>query len=147
MARTFRIYNGSDMIKEGASLNVLDDLKPATKYNLSISVVEDGKESAKVAIPEFTTKASTVAVTGVTITPKTAEVVVGAKTRLTATVAPAKATNKKVTFSSSAKEVATVDADGTVTGIAAGEATITITTEDGAKTAKAVITVAEAPAK
>lgn len=147
MARTFRIYNGSDVIKEGASLNVLDDLKPATKYNLSISVVEDGKESAKVAIPEFTTKAATVAVTGVTITPKTAEVVVGAKTRLTATVAPAKATNKKVTFSSSAKEVATVDADGTVSGIAAGEATITITTEDGAKTAKAVITVAEAPAK
>lgn len=147
MARTFRIYNGSDVIKEGASLNVLDDLKPATKYNLSISVVEDGKESAKVAIPEFTTKASTVAVTGVTITPKTAEVVVGAKTRLTATVAPAKATNKKVTFSSSAKEVATVDADGIVSGIAAGEATITITTEDGAKTDTAVITVAEAPAE
>lgn len=147
MARTFRIYDGSDVIKEGASLNVLDGLKPATKYNLSISVVEDGKESAKVAVPEFTTKAATVAVTGVTITPKTAEVVVGAKTRLTATVAPAKATNKKVTFSSSDKEVATVDADGTVSGIAAGEATITITTEDGAKTAKAVITVAEAPAK
>lgn len=147
MARTFRIYNGSDVIKEGASLNVLDDLKPATKYNLSISVVEDGKESAKVAIPEFTTKDATVAVTGVTITPKTAEVAVGETTRLTATLAPAKATNKKVTFSSSDKEVATVDADGTVSGIAAGEATITITTEDGAKTAKAVITVAEAPAK
>lgn len=147
MARTFRIYDGSDVIKEGASLNVLDGLKPATKYNLSISVVEDGKESAKVAIPEFTTKAATVAVTGVTITPKTAEVAVGETTRLTATLAPAKATNKKVTFSSSDKEVATVDADGTVSGIAAGEATITITTEDGAKTAKAVITVAEAPAK
>ena len=147
MARTFRIYNGSDMLMEGASLNVLDDLKPATKYNLSISVVEDGKESAKVAVPEFTTKAATVAVTGVTIAPKTAEVAVGETTRLTATLAPAKATNKKVTFSSSDKEVATVDADGTVSGIAAGEATITITTEDGAKTAKAVITVAEAPAK
>lgn len=62
-------------------------------------------------------------------------------------MAPAKATNKKVTFSSSNKEVATVDADGTVSGIAAGEATITITTEDGAKTDKAVITVAEAPTK
>lgn len=147
MARTFRIYDGSDVIKEGASLNVLDGLKPATKYNLSISVVEDGKESAKVAIPEFTTKAATVAVTGVTITPKTAEVAVGETTRLTATLAPAKATNKKVTFSSSDKEVATVGTDGTVSGIAAGEATITITTEDGAKTAKAVITVAEAPAK
>lgn len=147
MARTFRIYNGSDLLKEGASLNVLDDLKPATKYNLSISVVEDGKESAKVAVPEFTTKAATVAVTGVTIAPKTAEVAVGETTRLTATMAPAKATNKKVTFSSSDKEVATVDADGTVSGIAAGEATITITTEDGAKTAKAVIIVAEAPAK
>lgn len=147
MARTFRIYNGSDLLKEGASLNVLDDLKPATKYNLFISVVEDGKESAKVAVPEFTTKAATVAVTGVTITPKTAEVVVGEKTQLTANVAPAKATNKKVTFSSSDKEVATVGTDGTVSGIAAGEATITVTTQDGAKTGTAVIKVAEAPAK
>lgn len=147
MARTFRIYNGSDMLKEGTSLNVLDDLKPATKYNLSISVVEDGKESAKVAVPEFTTKAVTVAVTGVTIAPKTAEVAVGETTRLTANVAPVKATNKKVTFSSSDNEVATVDTDGTVSGIAAGEATITVTTKDGAKTDTAVITVAEAPAK
>ncbi|WAX15815.1 Ig-like virion protein [Enterococcus phage EH93P2] len=147
MARTFRIYNGSDMLKEGASPNVLDALKPETTYNLSISVVEDGKESAKVAVPEFTTQAVPVAVTGVTITPKTAEVEVGATTQLTATVAPAKATNKKVTFSSSDKEVATVGTDGTVSGIAAGEATITVTTEDGAKTGTAVITVAEAPAK
>lgn len=147
MARTFRIYNGSDMIKEGASLNVLDDLKPATKYNLFISVVEDGKESAKVAVPEFTTKAATIAVTGVTIAPKTAEVAVGETTRLTAAVAPVKATNKNVTFSSSYKEVATVDVDGTVLGIAAGETTITVTTKDGAKTDTAVITVAEAPAE
>lgn len=147
MARTFRIYNGSDMLKEGASLNVLSSLEPATKYNLSISAVEDGIESAKVDVPEFTTKAATVAVTGVTISPKTTEVAVGETTRLTATVAPVKATNKKVTFSSSAEGVATVAADGTVSGIAAGESTITVTTEDGAKTDTAVITIAEAPAE
>lgn len=145
MARTFRIYNGSDMLKEGASPNVLSSLEPATIYNLSISAVEDGIESAKVDVPEFTTKAATVAVTGVTMTPKTAEVVVGATTSLTANVAPANATNKKVTFSSSDDEVATVDTDGTVSGIAAGESTITVTTEDGAKTDTAVITIAEAP--
>ena len=82
-----------------------------------------------------------VAVTGVTVSPQTDTVNVGETITLTATVAPADATNKNVTWSSSADSIATVSEAGVVTGIGAGEATITVTTEDGSFTDTATITV------
>ena len=65
---------------------------------------------------------------------------VGKTGTLEAKVEPSDATNKNVTWSSSNEEVATV-ANGTVTAVSAGEATITVTTEDGAKTATCKVTV------
>ena len=53
-------------------------------------------------------------------------------TRLTAAVSPADATNKGIKWSSSDKNVATVDSNGNVTGIARGTATITATAADNA---------------
>lgn len=60
---------------------------------------------------------------------------------LKATVAPADADNKSVTWKSSDDKIATVDKDGKVTAVAIGKATITVTTEDGGKTATCVVTV------
>lgn len=57
MTRTFKVYNGEQVIKEGASPLVITDLTASTQYNLKISAVEDGKESAKADVPEFTTLA------------------------------------------------------------------------------------------
>lgn len=54
---------------------------------------------------------------------------------LKAMVLPEKATNKKIIWSSSNKEVATVDETGKVTAIKEGLAMITAATEDGSKTA------------
>lgn len=85
-----------------------------------------------------------VAVTGVTLTPATVEVEEGDTTQLTATVAPANATNKAVTYASSATGTATVNSSGLVTGVAAGTATITVTTTDGAFTDTTEVTVTEA---
>jgi uncharacterized protein YjdB len=82
-----------------------------------------------------------VAVTGVSVSPTSASLSVGATQQLTATVSPANATNKNVSWASSNAAVATVSASGLVTGIAAGTATITATTQDGAKTATSAITV------
>lgn len=90
------------------------------------------------------TSAAPVAVTGVTVSPTTASIAVGANRQLTPTVAPSNATNKSVTYSSSNTSKATVNNTGLVTGIAAGTATITVTTADGAKTATCAVTVTSA---
>ena len=92
------------------------------------------------------TNASTavVAVTGVNVSPASAGVKIGLKVSLTATIAPANATNQDVTWSSGNTAVATVDASGVVTGVAAGTSTITVKTVDGTKTATSFITVTPA---
>ncbi|WP_410758896.1 Ig-like domain-containing protein [Citrobacter youngae] len=75
-----------------------------------------------------------------TVTPKTASVDVGDTTSLTATLAPAGATDS-VTWESSDPVVETVNASGVVTGVAAGTATITAKSRTFADTA--IITVTE----
>lgn len=87
---------------------------------------------------------STVAVTGVAVAPKTALVVSGGSTTLSATVAPASATNSTVTWTSSNTSVATVNASGVVTGSASGSAIISAKTQDGGFTDTATITVTNA---
>lgn len=57
------------------------------------------------------------------------------------------ATDRSVSWSSSDSNVATVDANGKVTAVAEGTATITVTTNDGGKTATCEVTVVPAPAE
>ena len=86
-------------------------------------------------------EAPAVKVTGVTISDSSAEIFVGAGKQLSANVVPADATNKSVTWSSSDRSVATVDGNGLVKGVKAGQATITVTTADGGFTAECTVTV------
>ena len=102
---------------------------------------EDGNFTATCAVT--VTKAAPVAVIGVTLDKPTAEVKVGKTITLVATVAPANATNKNVSWSSDKPEIATV-ANGVVTGVAEGSAVITVKSEDGGFTASCTVTVAEA---
>ena len=82
----------------------------------------------------------TESVESVSVSPETAEVEVGKTVELTAEITPANATNKKVIWSSSDTDTATVE-NGIVTGVKEGTATITATTEDGAKTDTCTVTV------
>jgi phi13 family phage major tail protein len=82
-----------------------------------------------------------VAVTGVVLLPESLSLEVDEVRQLAATVLPLIATNKAVTWSSSDETKATVSSAGLVTGIAAGEATITVTTVDGSKTDTCTVTV------
>ena len=66
--------------------------------------------------------------------------VIGESDMLIATVSPNNAENKRVSWSSSDKNVATV-IDGEVTAIKEGETVIKVQTEDGGHTAKCVVTV------
>jgi uncharacterized protein YjdB len=63
---------------------------------------------------------------------------------LIATINPADASNKAVTWSSSNVAVAKVDENGVVTAVAPGGATITVTTEEGGKSATCAVTVVKA---
>ena len=81
-------------------------------------------------------------VASVTVEPVSAEIEVGATAQLTATVRDAggnELTDRAVNWSSSDEAVATVDVTGLVTGVAAGSATITATSEG--KSQAAALTV------
>lgn len=82
----------------------------------------------------------TVAVTGVTLNASSGELTAGSHTTLTATVSPENASNKTVTWESSAPTVASV-VNGVVTALAPGSATITVKTQDGNFTAEYALTV------
>ena len=79
-------------------------------------------------------------VEGVSLNVTSIELAEGNQTTLTATVNPSNATNKNVSWTSSDNAVATV-ANGKVTAVKAGTATITVKTEDGNKTATCTVTV------
>ena len=99
------------------------------------------KAGDKTAICEVTVKAAeptTVAVTEVALNKTTLELTVDGTETLTATVKPDNATNKTVTWSTSDSTVATV-ADGKVTAIKEGTATITATAGDKSATCKVTV--------
>jgi uncharacterized protein YjdB len=79
-------------------------------------------------------------VTGVTLDKTTTTLIVKETVTLVATVAPANATNKDVTWASDNEAVATV-ANGVVTAVAVGTANITVTTVDGNFKATCAVTV------
>jgi len=84
-------------------------------------------------------------IAGVTVTPATANVAVGATITLTATVEPANAANKKINWSSSNDAIAAVS-NGVVTGIAPGQVTITAASAaNPAKRASCAVTVTSGP--
>jgi uncharacterized protein YjdB len=103
----------------------------------------DGGYKDSVAIKVYTEEVvpQPIPVTGVTIAGATDSLEVESTLQLTAVITPEDADNKTVTWSSSDDAVATVSEDGLVTGVAEGEAIITVTTEDGEFTASVTIAV------
>lgn len=137
------------------------DLYAATRQNFVAaynSILTQGNHTIKIRVTGTKNSASTgtyvildyvkvysssttVAVTGITVTPATVSLATGSANSLTATISPTTATNKNVTWSSSNTAVALVSTEGTVTGVGPGTATITAATVDGGKTATSVVTV------
>lgn len=116
------------------------DVDKATVKNLqdkNINVTADTPATVKVA-------PKTIAVTGVSLDKTALTLTEGESATLAATVAPADAANKAVTWSTSDKNIATV-ADGKVTAVKPGKATITVKTADGNKTATCAVTVEAKP--
>ena len=95
-------------------------------------------DECKVIVKE---ESDPVAVTGVKLAFTTLTQKIGTSFTLVATIEPANATNKTVTWSSSNSTVASVTNMGVVQAKAAGTADITVTTEDGGYTATCSLTV------
>ena len=139
--------NGDSLTTVTATVYTARDLAAETNYTFEVAAIDaSANRSAKatrmvatLAAPD--PSAPVVAVTGVTLSPETATLAIGATRQLTATVAPANATDKTVTWASNNPTVATVDAAGLVTAHSAGTATITATTVEGGFTDDCNITV------
>ena len=135
--------------------NATDKTVTWTSDNEAVATVKDGvvtpvaegkatitaKAGNKTATCTVTVASATIEVTDITLDKTTLTLAISATATLKATVAPDDATDKTVTWETSDKTIATV-ADGVVTAVAAGTATITAKTGD--KTATCTVTV-EAP--
>ena len=139
---TWSVTGGS--LPEGLSLDASTGVisgTPTAKKTSTFTVTATnayGSDSGN-----FTLTIGVQAVTGVTLNKNTTTIKVGGTETLTATVEPANATNKAVTWSSSDASIATVK-DGVVTAVTPGTAKITVTTVDGNKTATCEVTVTTA---
>lgn len=111
--------------------------KKAGKTSIKIKS-KDGKASTQVTVIVPLVEVTKVALS-IPSNIKTLDI--GQTVKLTATITPANATVKTVSYKSNNEKIATVDAKGNVKAIAPGTAEITVTTLDGSKRAKYNITV------
>lgn len=152
MANTLLVYKGEEVIKRqpkagtGKTTVTIEGLSSNTEYTkgtYKLAWSNGATESAKVDVPAFTT--DKVGVTTVTATPATTSITVGNTQQITSEVAPANADDKTLIYTSNNEPVATVDGSGLITAVKAGNATITVKSNDNATaTAKTSVTVEEA---
>ena len=131
--------------------NATDKSVTWSSTNSSVATVSGGKVTAKsegttmIAAEAHNGKTATCIVTVNEPVPEVIEATltleIGESETLTATILPNNATDKTVTWTSSDQAVATV-ANGKITAIGSGNATITATTSNG-KTATCIVTVNE----
>lgn len=146
----FKIYKGDVVVTEGESPLTITGVNPNTDVatgEYQVVRIDGGAESERVDIPAF--KTLPIAVTAVTLTPKTSTAEAGtAGTRqLSAAVAPTNATNKAVTYAiAPATTGLTVNASGLISwtdAVPAGVYTTTVTTTSGAKKDTHALTLTE----
>ena len=112
----------------------------ATETKVLESVVDMTKNSDD-GVPTSWMAQKIVAVTGIKLDKTELALSVGSVGQLKATVEPTDATEKTITWTSDKPSIATVDANGNVTGVAAG--TATITAQAGDKSASCTVSVAD----
>ena len=128
------IYDGTSWKKSGVKGIVVDE-----RYGLA----DVSTFFASVQTPDTVQAASpsSVPVTGVSVSPTTKSIAVGEDATITATIAPADATDTAVTWTSSDTDKVTVSDAGVIHGVAAGSANVTVTTHVGSFTATCEVTV------
>ena len=120
-----------------ASVNQNGGVTPLKAGTATITATAGGKSGTC----KVTVNSKIIAVTGVSLDKSELSITKGGTATLKATVAPDNATNKNVTWKSSDASIASVDNTGKVTAVEVGEATLTVTTEDGNKSATCKVIV------
>ena len=100
----------------------------------------DGGKTDKVVV-EVLTNAVKVESVQITDKPSGNEMVVGEVFKFASAVSPSDASDDSVVWSTSDDKILSIESDGTATALAVGEVTVTVTTNDGAKTDKCTIKV------
>lgn len=111
---------------------------------ITATAKSDSNVKASCTVTVTAAQPADVPVTGVALDQSSISTTMGGSASLSATLSPADATNKNVTWSSSNESVIKVDSSGSITIVGVGNATITVTTEDGGHKANCSITVTEA---
>ena len=140
----------ADTTEDDVTLSVADESIAKLEGNKLVAV-SDGttKITATSGIVKTSAKVTvTTKVEQITLNKTEGVLTVGNSVTVTATVTPDNATNTTINWTSSDEKVATVDSNGMVTAVAAGNATITATSEsDGDVSADYALTVNKAAAK
>ena len=122
-------WTSSDESIASVEAGIITALKAGS---VTISAVsEDGGKKAECKV--------TVSAIGLTLDQTSLDLCTGEKFRLSASFTPDDAPTRNLAWSSSNDAVVSVSQDGEVTAVAEGKATVTVTTEDGGKTAECVV--------
>lgn len=133
----FITYTNSD----NNVLSINEELGTITTKAIGITTITVTTINGKTATCDVTVYVPAINVTSVDLDSNTNSMYVGQTFTLSETVNPSDASNKNVTWGSSDSDVASVDLNGVVMAKDSGVATITVTTEDGAKIDNCVVTV------
>lgn len=133
-------FETTDLASGVWTLSTNYSLPSSPRHGTVIPVTQSEYDNLSAHVPAVVHGGS-VPVTGVTLDSQSIELKAGEQHQLQATVAPANATNKTVIWSSSNPEVAQVDTSGKVAAVAAGKASISGSTADGAFLAVAEVVV------
>ncbi|WP_108991042.1 family 10 glycosylhydrolase [Paenibacillus agaridevorans] len=124
-----------------AAVTIASAIKVNAKTQEEIDRAAEGLKAAVESFKAAQIVDPNIKVEEVSLDKETLQLNVGGVYQLKATITPSGAANKNVTWTSSDDGIAAVDNTGKVTAIAEGIAVITVTTEDGNKTATSVVTV------
>lgn len=133
------VYESSD--EAIATVSRSGQLKGVSEGECTVTVTSKKDEAAKAVIPVRVI----IPVKKVTASLESASLHVGETTAIICQYAPAQASLKQAAFTSSNEKVAVVDADGVVTAMGRGQATLTVLSADGAAKTHVTVKVLQQP--
>lgn len=124
--------------KEAVEVAAVKEVKPVQP----VTTVKPVPTPAPAPTPAPTS--AIVSVTGVSLSSAVEALFINKTTTMTATVSPASATDKTVSWKTSDEAIATVSASGAVTAKSVGSVTITVTSKDGGFESSVILTIKSA---